>query len=439
MPTSVDVASHRVTRVFVALLMLVLGLVAPPMAAAQVQFQQAVQDLASEDAAVRLRTLRALREAGYPEAAVPISALIIDAQDSIQLQAIAVELDIFLAERVMSRKDDGPTIEKRESLTAEAAFEAGPLVLGMRPVPSEVLNALRVAAHDDNKHVALEALYGFGTLASRQDGYSRLALQKVGASDLVELLDARDADLRLAAARVIGRLYAKRATDPPVDAVVGEGLVMTLNDKDGAVRKAATQALGDLRYEPSVPVLTEALKVHRKGDCAEAALDALARIASPASAPVFREELTSKSATCRATAVEGLARLKGVVKLGEIQTALAKERSDEVSLALAFAATMMADAPIDQLGESLVRARNRERARRYLIELAPGHPGRFTRHLMDPDARIRAEVAEILTLADDPGALALVMPLASDQDPVVAFAGGRAVARLQTGSARPAS
>ena len=59
---------------------------------------------------------------------------------------------------------------------------------------------------------------------------------------------------------------------------------------------------------------------------------------------------------------------------------------------------------------------------------------------MDPDARIRAEVAEILTLADDPGALALVMPLASDQDPVVAFCRrSRAVARLQTGSARPAS
>ena len=60
---------------------------------------------------MRLRTCVQLREAGYPEAAVPISALIIDAQDSIQLQAIAVELDIFLAERVMSRKDDGPTIE----------------------------------------------------------------------------------------------------------------------------------------------------------------------------------------------------------------------------------------------------------------------------------------------------------------------------------------
>ena len=50
---------------------------------------------------------------------------------------------------------------------------------------------------------------------------------------------------------------------------------MTLNDKDGAVRKAATQALAICATNPLSRVLTEALKVHRKGDCAEAALDAL--------------------------------------------------------------------------------------------------------------------------------------------------------------------
>ena len=129
----------------------------------------------------------------------------------------------------------------------------------------------------------------------------------------------------------------------------------------------------------------------------------------------------------------------GSVKLGEIQTALQKERADEVELAMSFAATMLADAPIDQLGEALVRSRVHDQARRYLVELAAGHVSRFSRHAQDPDSRIRVEVAEVLTLAGDRSALPLVTPLASDQDPAVAFAGTRAVAWLRSSPGKPAS
>jgi HEAT repeat protein len=437
--TSFNVISHHRARRFAMFSALAVALVAPATAAAQIQFEQAIQDLSSENAAVRLKTLQALRDAGYPEAAVPVSNLIIDQQDSVQLHAIATELDLFLADKVTSRKHGDPTVEKRSSLSAEAAFESGPLVVSLRPVPSEVLNALRVAAHDDNPRVAAEALYAFGALASQQEGAARLVLQRVSTEDLAVLLESRNSKLRAGAAQVIGRFYARRPWDPPVDASIGDALLAALNDRDRGVKAAAMQALGDVRYEPAVQVLTETVTSRAKGSDFEGALDALARIASPSSATLLREQLASKSITCRTIAVEGLSRMHGLVKLGEIQTALQKERSDEVELAMSFAATMLADAPIDQIGEALVRARVHDQARRYLVELAAGHASRFSRHAQDPDSRIRVEVAEVLTLAGDRGALPVVTPLASDQDPAVAFAGTRAVAWLRSNAAKPAS
>jgi len=431
--------SHRIARVLVVPAAFAAALAVPATAAAQIEFTQAINDLGSEDANVRLKTLRGLRDAAYPEAAVPISNLIIDKQDSVQLEAIAAELDIFLAEKVTGRKNGEPVVEKRGTLSAEAAFKSGPLIISLRTVPSEVLNALRVAAHDEKEHVALEALYAFGVLASRQEGTARIALQRVSADDLTGFLLANSSDMRRAAAQVIGRFYAHEPVEPPVDPSIGDALLAALNDKDARVRRDAMYALGAVRYEAAVQALTEIVNAQKKPEAPVDALDALARIASPSSVDLFKEQLTSKSIACRTVAVEGLARLRGTAKLADIQTALQKEKADEVQLAVSFAATMLADAPIDQLGEALVRPRLRDQARRYLVEVAPGHASRFSRHAMDPDNRIRIEVAEILTLAGDRSALPLVTPLASDQDPAVAFAGGRAVAQLRLAGARPAS
>ena len=130
----------------------------------QVPFEQAARDLASTDAGTRLRTVQMLRDAAYPEAAVPLARAVADTQDEIQLAAIAAELNIFLAERVVAKKRVAMVVEVRNPILAEPAFAAGPSVLGVLPVAPEVLDALRFAARDDNPRVAIEALYAFGTL-----------------------------------------------------------------------------------------------------------------------------------------------------------------------------------------------------------------------------------------------------------------------------------
>jgi HEAT repeat protein len=92
---------------------------------------------------------------------------------------------------------------------------------------------------------------------------------------------------------------------------------------------------------------------------------------------------------------------------------------------------MFGETSLDPLTDALLQPRVRDRVRQYLIEIAPGRVSAFSRQLQDPDARMRGLVVDILGLSGDPAALPLVEPLMKDQNPVVALAAERAVARLR--------
>ena len=115
---------------------------AAPASGSQVTFEQATRDLTSADVGTRLRAAQMLKAAAYPEAAVPLAKLVTDPKDEVQLEAIAGELNIFLAQKIVPRKRLGLVIEVRNPIAAAAAFSAGPLALGPHPVPAEVLTAL---------------------------------------------------------------------------------------------------------------------------------------------------------------------------------------------------------------------------------------------------------------------------------------------------------
>ncbi len=402
-------------------------------------FEQAARDLTSADSGTRLRAARMLKEAAYPEAAVPLAPLVTDAVDEVQLQAIAAELNIFLAEKVVPRKRLGLVIEVRNPIDAAAAFSAGPLALGPLPVPAEVLTALRAGARDENPRVALEALYAFGTLAIEPIGTARRELLRTSGPDLASMLGAPDPVLRFTAVRVLGRVFEHRADDPPVDQLVGDAVITTLNDADRTVRAASMQTLGAMRYERAVQGLTDLFQHFGKGERAEAWLDAIAHIGHPYSAPLLASQLTNKSAAIRGIAMEGLGRTGDRTKAGEIDAALKNERSEAVKLAGSFAAVLLTGAPITPIGDALRNASLHDQARGYLLELARGRTALFTRYAQDPDEQVRVDVADILGLAGDPGALPMLDPLARDANPQVATAAARAIARLRRAQGKPIS
>ena len=107
--------------------------------------------------------------------------------------------------------------------------------------------------------------------------------------------------MRAGAARVIGRLKV---------AETGEALIKAVNDSQAEVRYAAMRALGAIGEPRAIAALTEQLAYYKKGEGAWSALDALARIASPASVPVFRERLQDKDPYIRRAAMEGIGRTR---------------------------------------------------------------------------------------------------------------------------------
>jgi HEAT repeat protein len=404
--------------------------------AVQVPFERAVADLASRDPGTRLKAVQLLKDAAYLEAAVPLAPLVTDPRDEIQLEAIAAELNIFLAEPVVTKKRVGLVVEKRAPIAAEAAFSAGPQALGARRVPAEVLTALRAGARDDNPRVALEALYAFGALAAEPGGAARVELLRASGPEIAAFIGSVDPAARYAAVRVMGRLFARRAHDAPIEPTVGDAVITALNDGDRAVKTAAMEALGAMRYDRAVQALTDLFTYFGKGDSAAAALDALARIANPASVPLFAAQLAGKSSALRGIAIEGLARVGDPAKLADIQIALASDRSEGVALAGAFASATLAGGSADRVTDALTKSKLRDQARRYLVELAPGRAADFTKPLTDPDAHIRLDVVEALGLGGDPAALPLVEPLTKDRDAQVAKAAERAVARLRSAQGR---
>jgi HEAT repeat protein len=197
------------------------------------------------------------------------------------------------------------------------------------------------------------------------------------------------------------------------------------------VKAAAMAALGTMRYERGVQALTDLFQYYGKSDAADAALDALAHIAHPASVPLFAAQLAGRNAARRGLAIEGLARLGDTSKLAEIQAAVDGDRSDGVALAGAFASAVLANASIDRIAEAATRPKLRVQSMQYLIELAPGRSLAYSRHLLDPDSRIRLNIVDALGLSGDTEALPILEPVMTDRDPQVARAAERSVARLR--------
>src|SRR6185369_10421832 len=121
--------------------------------------------------------------------------------------------------------------------------------LGARAVPAEVLAALRAAARDQTPRVAIEALYAFGALAVQPAGAARKDLLRAAGPDVAAFIGSSDPAMRYAAVRVLGRVFARRAGDEPIETSVGDAAITALKDTDRAVRTAAMQTLGAMRYE----------------------------------------------------------------------------------------------------------------------------------------------------------------------------------------------
>jgi HEAT repeat protein len=383
--------------------------------AQQARYDDVIRNLRNPDPKVRYSAVRLLRESKYPEAAQPIAALVTDPVDQIQLEAIATELSFFMVEDVPAKKRVGLLVEVRTPAQAEAAFELGPLAVWPRPVPPELVRALVEAVDDHTQKVRVEAIYTLGTIV-------RPPLATDAAPQLINALDHYDPVIRSAAARVIGRLQVKTA---------GDALVKAMNDSNSAVRYAAMRALGDLHDGRAVKALADQLTFYGKGEGAEAALEALAKIADPSSVPLFKVHLADKDPFLRRASADGLARVGDKSEVSALQTGAGNDPSAMVRAAMAFALQKLGYNYLARLVDFMTSEKVAPQITAYLLELGPSIVPTLLSHLQDPSPAIRANVAEVLGTLGSPAAESALQPVTQDKDHQVAEAATRSLQQLK--------
>ncbi|MEO6239306.1 MAG: HEAT repeat domain-containing protein [Vicinamibacterales bacterium] len=398
----------------IACLVAVLGL-SSVLTAQQLRFDDVVRNLRNPDPKMRLSAVRLLRDAKYPEAVVPMAPLVLDPIDDVQLEAIAAELSFFLEQDVKSKKMVGFVLEKRKSVIAAAAFDFGPLAVWPRPVPAELVTALLQAVDDENAKVRLEAIYATGVIARGPLSAAQMPL-------LLKALDHYDPAVRTAAARVIGRLKAAGAAD---------ALLKAVNDSQADVRYAAMRALGAVGDARATTALTEQLAFYKKGEGAWSALEALARLASPASTPLFKERLQDKDPFIRRAASEGLGRAGDTESIELLEGNVTSDDSAMVRLAAAFALHKLGRNYAGRIVDLMTSSKVRAQAQDYLIELGPATAPTILPRIQDADNDLREALIDVLGVVGDASHVAALQAVSSDGDASVAAAAKRAIARLQ--------
>lgn len=385
-----------------------------PLGAQPQRFDDVVRNLRNPDPKVRLSAVRLLREAKYPEAIVPLAPLVNDPLDPIQLEAIGAELSFFLVQDLPDRRRLGFVIEVRNRGGAVEVFELGPLAIWPRPAPPELITALLKAVDDENPRIRLEAIYAAAALG-------KAPLPPDAEPLLLKALDHYDPVVRAGAARFAGRAGIK---------TVANELVKLVNDSKAEVRYASMRALGQLRDERVAGALVEQLQFYGKGEGAWSALDALARIAQPSSAAIFTERLADKDPNLRRAAAEGLGRLVEKGSIGALESGAGTDPSPMVRAAMGFALQKMGRNYVPRLVEFLDDRKVTLQVQEYLLELGEPIEADLLPSLQEPDATIRAAVAEVLGGIGGDASLAALQKL-EDKNKDVVDAATRAVERIK--------
>jgi HEAT repeat protein len=364
--------------------------------AQQYTFEEVASGLKHKDAATRLRAIQILKDADYAEAAGPIGETLADSDDRVQLAAIDAERALFTTRPVARRKKIGFVVEVRSIAGGDGAA-AGQLALKARAVPTGVLTNLAAALRDSNPRVRAEAI----NLASLLGPYACVTV----------------------------RLKADRGACDEI----GNALVDNINSRESLLRRAAMQALGQLRYPNAVQALSDQLSYRQKGVDAMAALEGLAGIGHPTSASIFEQMLTNGNDDMRRLAVEGLARSGNRDVLPTLQQMGQQERSNGVLLALHYANVKLAaiDSSLQQLVAALNNGSQRGLVLGYLLDLSDSTGPSIAESLHDPSVDVRRLIADILGFSRDTRVIPALEAATKDSDPDVAAAAQQAIARLK--------
>jgi HEAT repeat protein len=372
-------------------------------------WQAVIAQLRDGSPAKRINALYQLNAANYQPAAQYVAPLVTDPDDNVQFAAIDAELTFFTNRPIEPGASGSRALE---------AFNAGPLVRSAAREPDILIDQLITATADRNARVRFDAMHAIGVIAEPGRG-----LTADGVTRLMSGLQHADPVMRAATARVLGRVRAVSA---------GDALIGVLNDKSELVQQFAAESLGWLRHDRAVQALTDRVAYFGKGDRANEALLALARIGHGSSRALFRTNLSNADPAARRAAAEGIARTRDRASIEIVRALATNDASNEVRLASLFALNALGESQTSGIALVAGRPDVGPQAREYLLEIGPAAaPAVAAAMTTASDPAARAELTELIGFIGSSADAPALEAMTRDADPRAARAAADALARIR--------
>jgi HEAT repeat protein len=302
--------------------------------------------------------------------------------------------------------------------SAKRKFLGGPVRItpGTAVDPQAVSALDRVMMDSHHERAAQEATRALGMLMARQ-----------AVHDLVLTAHSPKVDIAREALNALAKIQ---------DTSAGPELVDLLNSSNNNIRQDAAITVGILRTRSAVPRLQALYANDPNSKTREKAMQGLAYIGDPVSAPIFLKALYNKDAAIRAYGAQGLGRAQDQKALPDLLRLAVAEKNAEARLAMQFAITELGrndylSAMVGALGSG-----DKDMAQAYLIELArkPNFLSVLYPYLNSPSPDVRRGLCNVLMYAGDGTSIQPLQQLSHDRNSDVAAAALRALSAIRSRS-----
>jgi HEAT repeat protein len=377
----------------------------------------------SLDTKQRAKAVRDLAKQGQ-DAIPKIAPYVSDPDVSVRIEAVKALVDIGGPKTVDSLvKAAGDTDAEAQIRATDGlvnVYLPGYTKVGMSGTIQRVGNSIKAKFGDTNDQVidayvqvrpeviaAIGKLaHGGGTVEARANAARAIGILRGrdAIPDVVEALHSKDDQVMYE-----GLIALQKIRDPSA----APRISFLLGDLDDKIQTAALETTGLLLNRAAAPDVRTAMAHARNIKVRRAALEALAMLADPPDHAQFLKDLTDKDETIRASAAEGIGRLKMPADRGVIDKAFVDEHKMSTRLADAFALVALGNldagefSPLRYLVNTLSLRSYRGFANAYLTEL--------TR-----DEKIRQAIYPMLARAtkDEKIQMSIILARSGDRDSI---------------------
>jgi HEAT repeat protein len=368
---------------------------------------------------VRLEAVKALDDIGGPKTLGGLVAAARDTDPEIQIRATDGLVNIyypgyFKSGFAGSIRRVGTTVRGKFTDTNDQIIDT------FVQVPREVIDVLA------------GILRGSSSLESRANAARAVGVLRgrIALPDLVDALRSKDDRL------MYESLIAIQKIGDPSSA---GRITFLLRDLDERIQTTALETTGLLRNREAAPEVRDALEHARNDKIRRYAVQALAQIADPEDRTRFLSLLADRDDSVRASAAEGLGRIRNAADKPALDKAFANERSTSPRLAECFALVSLGNLDMGDLSpfKYLVNTLNQKSykgvASAFLVELA--RDPRVRQALYPALSRATSDekigLAMVLARSGDKDSVPYLETLSMDSNPDVAAEGVRSLRNLR--------